>query len=142
MSLGSSLSRDHPLILVVDDDASDRALIEHVLTKYGYTVLTIETCELALRVMETIVPIVIVVDVSLPGMSGFDLCSVLKSDDRLRSIPVVFLSGRDSPTDFQIGREVGGVFYLTKSAGMEYLLNVVRMLCAVRSARRPFPVNS
>jgi CheY-like chemotaxis protein len=130
-----SAPQDHPLILAVDDDASERALVERALIKNGYTVLTAETGELALRIMEKIVPTVVVVDVSLPGMSGYDLCLALKADPRLKNIPIVFLSGRDLPRDFQMGREAGGVFYIPKSSSLENLLTAVRMLCGARQSR-------
>jgi DNA-binding response OmpR family regulator len=134
--------QDQPLIIAVDDDASDRALIERALIKNGYTVQTTETAELALQIMESIVPAVVIVDVSLPGMSGYDLCTVLKGDTRLKNIPIVFLSGRDSPSDFQMGWQAGGVFYIPKSGGMEGLLNVLRMLCVARPSHPSPSVHS
>jgi CheY-like chemotaxis protein len=136
----TSTPQGHELIIAVDDDAADRALIERALAKSGYTVQTAETAELALQIMEKIVPSVLVVDVSLPGMSGYDLCSVLKADKRLRNIPIVFLSGHDSPGDFQRGREVGGMFYIPKSSAMEKLVKVVRTLCATRRPQTSPPV--
>ncbi|MFY9528918.1 MAG: hypothetical protein WAR24_08405, partial [Candidatus Acidiferrales bacterium] len=58
-----------------------------------------------------------------------DLCTLLKRDRRMKDIPVVFLTGQDSPKGFKTGCEVGAVFYVPKSSGLEGVVRAVRTLC-------------
>jgi two-component system, sensor histidine kinase ChiS len=124
-----------PVILAIDDDPSDLELIQRVLVRNGFHVQTALSAEEALVVMQDVIPAVLVVDVMLPGMSGYDLCSYIKQDKRLKDVPVVILSGRDSSEDFKTGHTVGALFYLSKSSGLDRLLNVVRTLCPLGAKR-------
>jgi DNA-binding response OmpR family regulator len=125
------MSSQTRMILAVDDDPSDLELIQRVLVRNGFSVQTARSAEEALIIMQDLIPAVLIVDVILPGMSGYDLCSYVKHDRRLKNVPVVILSGRDSSEDFKTGHTVGALFYLSKSSGLGRLLNVVRTLCPV-----------
>lgn len=118
-----------PFVLAVDDDPVNLRLVQSLLERHGYTVRTAPSAEEALRILREIAPEVLILDVMLPGMSGYDLCDVVKRDEKLQRIPVVFLTDRRSPKDFKTGHDAGAVLYLAKPITPERLLNAVRILC-------------
>jgi CheY-like chemotaxis protein len=123
----SSADQSH-FVLAVDDDPSDLELIQRVLVRNGYAVRTALSGKEAISLMEQILPAVLILDVAMPGMSGYDLCSFLKRDRRMKDIPVVFLTGQDSPKGFKTGHDVGAIFYVPKSSGLEGVVRAVRTL--------------
>ncbi len=124
-----TLSNRPPLVLAVDDSAVQLQFVQSLLERHGYTVKTARSGEDALQMLHEVIPAVLILDVMMTGMSGYDVCRQLKQDEGLRSVPVVFLTARSSPQDFKVGLDAGGVFYLAKPIKGERLLNAVRMLC-------------
>jgi CheY-like chemotaxis protein len=124
-------SRELPLVLAVDDSPVQLHLIQDALTRNGYTVKTALSSEEALAMLAVVVPAVIISDVMMSGMSGYELCQRLKRDENLRRIPVILLTGENSPEDFKAGCDAGAVMYVTKPFKPEGLLNAVRVLCPV-----------
>ena len=129
-----ALAKPGPLVLAVDDDPSILRVIEMLLSRNGYTVRTAATGEKALNILKTSVPAVLISDVQMPGMSGYDLCSVVKSDARLQNVPVVFLTAQGSPEDYKTGHDLGAVVYMSKPFKPEKLLQVVQMVAPTPSA--------
>lgn len=119
-----------PLVLAVDDDASTLRVIEMLLERNGYTVRTAPTGEQALTVVRESAPAVMILDVNMPGMSGFDVCQVLKRDERFSKIPVILLTAEGSPQDYKTGHDAGAVIYMVKPFKPERLLQVIRLLTA------------
>ncbi len=101
-------------ILVVDDSPDSRALMGHILKRAGYEVLEAEDGAEGLQQSFTASPDLILLDIVMPGMDGFEVCSLLKSDGRTRDIPVIFLSALMESRDKIRGLEVGGADYITK----------------------------
>lgn len=128
-------SREPPLVLAVDDSPVQLRLIQDALTRNGYAVKTAPSGEAALAMLAVVVPAVIISDVMMSGMSGYELCQQLKRDENLRRIPVILLTGESSPKDFKLGSDAGAVMYVTKPFKPESLLNAVRMLCPVRQVQ-------
>ena len=124
----NALVRQGPLVLAVDDDPGILRIIEMLLSRSGYAVKTAPSGEDALMLLRTIVPAVLITDVVMPGMSGYDLCQVVKRDERLQSVSVVFLTAQGAPQDFKTGHDAGGVVYMSKPFKPERLLQVVRMI--------------
>jgi CheY-like chemotaxis protein len=124
-------SRELPLVLAVDDSPVQLRLIQDALARNGYAVKTASSGEAALTMLAVIVPMVIISDVMMAGMSGYELCQQLKRDEKMRKIPVILLTGETSPKDFKAGSDAGAVMYVTKPFKPEGLLNAVRMLCPV-----------
>ena len=118
------------MILAVDDDASTLRVIEMLLERNGYTVRTAPTGEQALIVLRETVPAVMILDVNMPGMSGFDVCQVIKRDERFAKIPVILLTAEGSPQDYKTGHDAGAVIYMVKPFKPERLLQVIRLLTA------------
>jgi putative two-component system response regulator len=100
--------------MVVDDEPAVVFLLQSMLAKEGRDVIPVSeggaVAETALREM----PDLILLDVTMPGYNGFDVCRQLKQHDHLRDIPVIFLSGRDASQDKLEGFHAGGVDYITK----------------------------
>lgn len=123
-----ALAKQGPLVLTVDDDPSILRVVEMLLSRNGYTVRTAASGELALKLLSHLVPAVLITDVQMPGMSGYDLCSVIKSDGRLQNVPVIFLTAQGSPQDYKTGHDLGAVVYMSKPFKPEKLLQVVQMV--------------
>lgn len=121
-----------PVILAVDDDRAALRLIESFLSRHDCVVKTATSAEDALQALREITPSVLILDVMMNGMSGYDLCSVVKRDERLRGVPVIFLTSRGTPQDYKTGHDLGAVIYMVKPIKTEKLLNVVQMLTAVQ----------
>src|ERR1700693_2830875 len=117
-----------PLVVAVDDDSVSLRVIKSTLEKNRYIVKTASRGEEELLVLRDVVPDILILDVMMPGMSGYDLCHITKRDERLQIVPVIFLTGDASPADLKTVPEAGAVFYLTKPIRPDRLLQVVRML--------------
>jgi DNA-binding response OmpR family regulator len=132
-SQGSAQSalRSLPVILAVDDDPAVLRIIESQLTRHDYAVKTAASGEEALKILRGLTPAVLILDVMMDGISGYDLCTVVKRDERLQNVPVIFLTSRGTPKDYKTGHELGAVIYMVKPLKPEKLVNVVRMLCPV-----------
>jgi DNA-binding response OmpR family regulator len=120
-----------PVVLAVDDDRAVLRLIEAKLTRHDFVVKTAASGEEALKMLGETVPAVLILDVMMEGISGYDVCQVVKRDARLRSVPVIFLTSRGSPQDYKTGHEMGAVIYMVKPLNPEKLLNIVQMLAPV-----------
>jgi two-component system, NarL family, nitrate/nitrite response regulator NarL len=115
-------------ILIVDDDRHSRALISRVLRRVGYTTHEVETGEEALAAAKRERPALVVLEVLLSGVSGFEVCRELK-DEFGEALPIVFVSGtRTEPGDRVAGLLVGGDDYLVKPFDPNELLARVRRL--------------
>ncbi|NVI86561.1 response regulator transcription factor [Actinomadura sp. BRA 177] len=111
-------------VLVVDDEANIRDLIEVALRFHGFTTVTAATGEDALRTARRERPDLVLLDVMLPGMDGFEVCRRLRADGD--QVPVIFLTARDTPSDTVTGLTLGGDDYVTKPFSIEALIARVR----------------
>jgi PAS domain S-box-containing protein len=110
------------LVLVVDDDASARDLIQRYLTREGFQTRTAATGPEALRLAQELRPSVITLDVLMPGMDGLAVLQALKADPDLAATPVVMVS---TMSDRSLGAALGAADYLTKPIAKEKLLAVM-----------------
>lgn len=101
-------------ILVVDDEADNIRLIHQVLKAEGYQVSALTQPALLETVLEQTQPDLILLDVSMPPFSGFEMCRQLKQDARWVSVPIIFLTGMTEDTAVKEGFAAGGVDYITK----------------------------
>ncbi|PYU15319.1 MAG: hypothetical protein DMG29_07240 [Acidobacteria bacterium] len=128
MEKTKSISESSPVVLAVDDDPAVLRVIEALLTRNGYLVKTASSGGEALKILSQIVPAVLILDVMMPEVSGYDLCYLVKSEERLKKIPVIFLTARGAPQDFKTGQDVGGVIYMVKPFQPDRLLQVIQMV--------------
>ncbi len=117
-----------PLVIAMDDDPGNLRVIEMLLTRNGYSVITAANGQEGLKLLRKMVPACLILDVMMPGMSGYDVCQVVKRDERLEKVPVIFLTGQDSPQDYRAGMDSGGVIYMAKPFKPERLLQAVRLV--------------
>lgn len=109
-------------ILIVDDTPENLRVLSHMLSHFGYKVRAVTDGALALSVSTTAPPDLIMMDVSMPGLDGFETCRRLKEDDRTRQIPVIFISALGEIEDKLRAFDVGGVDYVTKPFQIEEVL--------------------
>jgi len=101
-------------ILIVDDTPANLRLLAQMLARAGYKVRKVMTGEMALQVVERVTPDLILLDIGLPGISGYDVCCRLKANPATAAIPIVFLSAYDQVANKTHAFEVGGADYITK----------------------------
>jgi len=109
-------------ILVVDDNPNNLKLVRKLLSERNYKVRISTSGEMALKSVESSIPDLILLDITMPGMSGFETCQALKSKAETKDIPVIFLSALKEENDIIKGFEVGGVDFVTKPFRSEILL--------------------
>jgi len=131
--LGNLLAeqRTKPIVLAVDDDPAVLRIIEYQLSRHDFVVKTAASGEDALVILRDLTPAVLILDVMMEGISGYDLCHLVKRDTRLQDVPVIFLTSRGTPQDFKTGHELGAVIYMVKPLKAEKLVNIVQMLVPV-----------
>lgn len=100
-------------ILFVDDDSDMREVLEAYMIKNGFSVFTAENGLLAISVVEERKPDLIVLDVMMPELDGFELCQLIR---KKTNVPILFLSARGDDMDIILGLGIGGDDYITKSA--------------------------
>src|SRR6201995_2070125 len=125
-------SKHIPTVLVVDDEPNIRELVQVALSFHGCTVLTAATGQEALRCAEGNEPDLVVLDVVLPDLDGFEVCRRLRA--RGDEVPIIFLTARDTSSDTVQGLALGGDDYVTKPFSVESL--VARIRAVLRRAAR------
>ncbi|AFZ12183.1 response regulator receiver protein [Crinalium epipsammum PCC 9333] len=114
--------------LVVEDTMTERQILTSCLQRAGLNVLTANSTEEALEKISASKPDVIILDVVLPGRSGFELCRELKADPETNKIPVVMCSTKSSDMDKFWGMKQGADAYIPKPVDQEELLRTVNQL--------------
>jgi two-component system alkaline phosphatase synthesis response regulator PhoP len=116
-------------ILIVDDEAHLRMLIQQTLEELedeGVELLTASNGEEALATIEAVKPNLVFLDVMMPKLSGFDVCSRTKQDLGLKDVYIVLLTAKGQEFDRQRGQEVGADLYMTKPFDPDALLQKAR----------------
>ena len=121
---------DTPYILIVDDEWMNRELLEAYLKMGGYRVGQVSSGEKALEMVADQPPALVMLDVRLAGISGFEVCRRLKEDANTSAIPVVMVTALDSTEDQQQITAAGADGFIAKPFEMEPLLAKVRSLLA------------
>lgn len=101
-------------ILIIDDVETNRFVLRNIITDMGYQPVLAENGKQGLKIMERIVPDLILLDVAMPEMDGFEFAAIIKKDIKTRNIPIIFISAFDAPQDIVKGFEAGGADYVTK----------------------------
>lgn len=101
-------------ILIVDDNPQNLSMLTKILTQHGYSVRPAINGEVALTVANSLIPDIILLDIRMPDLDGYQVCERLKADRATRDIPIIFLSALDDALDKVRAFDVGGVDYVTK----------------------------
>jgi PleD family two-component response regulator len=112
-------------VLIVDDQPNNLRLLSTTLTEAGYRVRNAISGKMALMGIEKALPQLILLDIMMPQMDGYELCQHLKSDERTQHIPVIFLSALDNEWDKVKAFDVGGSDYITKPFQVKEVLSRV-----------------
>lgn len=123
-------------ILVVDDEPVNRIVLELYLASEGYEVELAETGAEALRVLDQQAFDLVVLDVMMPQMSGYEACRTLRRQDPLEELPVIFLTAKNQVSDLVEGLDAGGNDYLAKPVDKDELLARVRTHLELLSIHR------
>jgi PAS domain S-box-containing protein len=121
-------------ILVVDDDPASLDLLAHLFKQAGHRVRAAPSPELALQSAFSFPPELIILDVRMPGMDGFEVARRLKQDPRTANVPIIFVSGQTDVADRVMGFEVGGVDFIIKPFQRDEVLARVRTHLMLRRA--------
>ena len=127
MRIGGSIH-----VLVVDDSSTELAYQSEFLAKHGFKVSTAENGEMLMKLLaETAtdaLPDIILMDVVMPGLNGYQLTRQLTRDERYRQIPIILMTSKDQETDKIWGMRQGASHYLTKPVDQDELLKIISAL--------------
>ncbi|MEW5830589.1 MAG: response regulator [Chloroflexota bacterium] len=115
-------------ILIAEDEPDIRDLIAFTLRFAGYEVVTAANGKEAVDLAPNEMPDLILMDVRMPIMTGYDACKLFKADPALKHVPVVFLSAKGQETEIQAGLEAGAEEYLLKPFGPSELTESIRRI--------------
>jgi len=115
-------------ILIAEDEPDIRELVAFMLRFAGYEVLAASNGEEAVQTAAREIPDLILMDVRMPRMTGYDACRLMKANPDLQDVPVVFLSAKGQESEIQSGLEAGAEEYLLKPFSPDELTNRVRAI--------------
>ncbi len=122
-------------ILAVDDNLESLRLLSQILSEAGYRVRLASDGELALRTAKVQPPALVLLDIRMPGLDGFEVCRRLREDEKTRSVPVIFLSALDAMQDKVKAFNAGGMDYINKPIQEEEVLARTKVHLALRHAQ-------
>jgi two-component system, sensor histidine kinase and response regulator len=123
-------------ILIVDDNITNLQLTAILLKDEGFLISLAQSAQAALTQLENLIPDLILLDIMMPGMDGFELCRILKKNEKLCDIPVIFLTAKNQTEDLAEGFRAGGVDYISKPFNRDELLIRVRNHLELSLSRR------
>jgi len=112
-------------ILLVDDEPNILIALEFLMNQQGYTVETAKDGQTALKIMESFVPDVVLLDVMMPGMDGFEVAKKIRENSDLEKTQIIFLTAKGTKEDRRKGYKSGGEIYLIKPFNNEELIEAV-----------------
>lgn len=115
-------------IFVIDDEKDIREILKINLVSEGYTVTAFSSAAEAAKGFESEKPDLIILDIMMEGKDGFEFCREIRSNDKLKSIPVIFLSAKSEEFDKVLGLELGGDDYMTKPFSIKELRSRIKAI--------------
>jgi len=115
-------------ILVIDDEPEITDIVETFLETAGYEVESENASEEGIEKAKSFLPDLVLLDIMMPTLDGYEICSELKRSEKTKRIPVVFLTGKDARSDEGRSFKVGGVLYIKKPFSCERLLDIVKVV--------------
>lgn len=114
------------IILIVEDNQTQQNIMQVFLKNYGFNFISAFNGMEAFKILESILPDLILLDIMLPGMDGFEICTKLKENPRTKNIPVIFITALRNENDIVKGLKLGGSDYLGKPFNQEELVARVK----------------
>ncbi len=127
-----SISLKNMKVLLVDDVPTNFELLSKMIEEDGFKVFTEVSGEAALKFLENETPDIILLDIVMQGMDGFETCKQIKSNPLTKDIPVIFLTAKSGSEDILRGFHLGGVDYVTKSFNSEEVLSRITAHLKIR----------
>ncbi len=124
------------VILAVDDNPQNLGLLFNYLDLAGFTVLLVQESQSVVGHAEENLPDLILLDIMMPGLDGFEVCRLLKENSKTRDIPVIFMTARSGVEDKVRGFEVGGVDFVTKPIQYKEVLARVKTHITIRKLQK------
>lgn len=115
-------------ILIVDDEPNILMSLEFLMKKEGYEVFVARDGSEALDIISAERPDIVVLDIMMPNVDGYEVCRKIKDSQEMKHIQVVFLSAKSKPEDIEKGYEMGADLYLTKPFSTRNLVKEVKKL--------------
>jgi len=128
-------SGDVGTILVVDDEQANIQVVGTMLSAFGYDLMIAKDGEQALERVKAKIPDLVLLDVMMPGLSGFEVCRIMRGHPEMKDVPIIFLSADDDKNTIVKALECGGVDYVTKPFNKAELLSRVRSHLELKSIR-------
>jgi DNA-binding response OmpR family regulator len=119
-----------PKILVVDDDPYILMSLEFLMKKNGFEVLVARNGTEALQIVKNFIPDVVLLDIMMPDVNGYEICEYIKSHKKLQHSRVVFLSAKSSEADRQKGYDLGASLYIAKPFSTRLIVSQIKELLA------------
>lgn len=126
-----------PRVVVVDDEAAVGAAVRDLLSAEGFEVEAPGDARAALSDLIREPPDLVILDVNMPEMSGWELCAILRRQPATRAVPILFLTGRQEVRDRITAMQLGGSDYLSKPFDAEELRRKVRSLIGELQSEEP-----
>ncbi|MDP2885662.1 MAG: response regulator [Ignavibacteria bacterium] len=114
-----------PTILIIDDNSIERQTVQRALQKAGYTALAATDGTTGIEIAKEHLPDLIICDINMPELSGFDTLKMLKEDPQIKGIPFVFITGSVEAMAGKLGRQLGAEEYIEKPFSFSKLLAIV-----------------
>ena len=119
-----------PKILIVDDDVTITELMKALVKMEGHEPSAVNDSMHAMEVAQSFKPDLITLDLMMPGLTGFELCELMKNDPKFARVPIVIVSARDDTESKEKAMQAGANAYITKPFGMEELIGTIKSLTA------------
>jgi DNA-binding response OmpR family regulator len=136
MNAKKNPSQDKVEILVVEDSPTQAESLKHILEREGFRITVAGDGDHALALLGERKPTIVITDIIMPGMNGYELCKRIKSDERTSEIPVILLTSLTSSEDVLEGLACGADNFITKPYSEEYLVSIIRRILASGEIRK------
>jgi DNA-binding response OmpR family regulator len=126
------MKAENKFILVVDDDSDSRAIVKRILTSQGFEVEESACGAEALEKLKTLTPCLVILDIMMPGMNGFEVVEQMKKEPNTMNIPVMIRTGRGEPEDIITSYQQNFIeHYITKPFTIRELVSGVKLVLSL-----------
>lgn len=136
MASNEKAARKKAKVLIVEDSATQAEQLRYILEEEGYLASVADNGEQALLSLSKDKPDIVISDIVMPEMDGYQLCEQLKGDDNFKNVPVVLLTALSAPEDVAKGLQCGADHFITKPYDRRYLISRLQSILANRELRR------